>query len=90
VLAGEGLVPELLQHDCTPSKLAAALLRWFGHPAAVEAVLPRFEAIHRQLRCDASARAADGVAELLQMPGMGNGESGIVGGAPGSIRESHD
>ncbi len=90
VLAGEGLVPELLQHDCTPSKLAAALLRWFGHPAAVEAVLPRFEAIHRQLRCDASACAADGVAELLQMPGMGNRESGIVGGAPGSIRESHD
>lgn len=65
VLANEGLVPELLQHDCTPSKLAAALLRWFGHPAAVEALLPRFEALHRQLRCDASARAADAVAELI-------------------------
>lgn len=65
VLADEGLVPELLQHDCTPSKLAAALLRWLGHPAAVEALLPRFEALHRQLRCDASARAADAVAELI-------------------------
>jgi lipid-A-disaccharide synthase len=65
VLAGEGLVPELLQDDCTPSKLAAALLRWFGNPAAVDALLPRFEQIHQQLRCDASARAADAIAELV-------------------------
>jgi lipid-A-disaccharide synthase len=65
ILAGEGLIPELLQDDCTPDKLAAALLRWFGRPAAVEALLPRFEAIHRQLRCDASARAAEAVADLM-------------------------
>jgi lipid-A-disaccharide synthase len=65
VLAGEGLIPELLQDDCTPDKLAAALLRWFGRPAAVEDLLPRFEAIHRQLRCDASARAAEAVADLV-------------------------
>ncbi len=66
VLADEALIPELLQADCTPSKLAAALLRWFGQPSATDAVLPRFIEIHRQLRCDASVRAADAVAELLQ------------------------
>jgi lipid-A-disaccharide synthase len=65
VLAGEGLVPELLQDDCVPEKLAAALLRWFGQPVAVAALLPRFDAIHRELRCNASARAAEAVAELL-------------------------
>jgi lipid-A-disaccharide synthase len=65
VLAGEGLIPELLQDDCTPSKLAAALLRWFGNPAATTALMPRFEEIHKRLRCDASARAADAIAELV-------------------------
>jgi lipid-A-disaccharide synthase len=75
VLADAPLVPELLQDDCTPEKLAAACLRWLGKPEAVDALLPKFADIHAQLRCDASARAADAVAELL---GMGNGESGIA------------
>jgi lipid-A-disaccharide synthase len=75
VLADAPLVPELLQDDCTPEKLAAACLRWLGQPEAVDALLPKFAKIHAQLRCDASARAADAVAELL---GMGNGESGIA------------
>ena len=74
VLADEALVPELLQDDCTPEKLAAACLRWFGMPDAVAALLPRFERLHAQLRCDASARAADAVAEVL---GLGIGDSGF-------------
>ncbi|MEQ1512755.1 MAG: lipid-A-disaccharide synthase [Lysobacteraceae bacterium] len=65
VLADAPLIPELLQHDCTPEKLAAACLRWFGQPDSVDALLPRFVDIHMQLRCDASARAADAVAELI-------------------------
>ncbi|GAA4783671.1 lipid-A-disaccharide synthase [Lysobacter hankyongensis] len=68
VLADAPLIPELLQHDCIPEKLAAACLRWFGQPQTVEALLPRFEDIHRQLRRDASARAADAVAELIAAP----------------------
>jgi lipid-A-disaccharide synthase len=75
VLADAPLVPELLQDDCTPEKLAAACLRWLGQPEAVDALLPKFAEIHAQLRCDASARAADAVIELL---GMGNRESGIA------------
>ncbi len=65
VLADAPLIPELLQHDCVPEKLAAACLRWFGQPQTVEALLPQFIALHKQLRCDASARAADAVAELI-------------------------
>lgn len=68
VLADAPLIPELLQHDCIPEKLAAACLRWFGQPQTVDALLPRFEDIHRQLRCDASARAAEAVAELIAAP----------------------
>ena len=65
VLAGDTLVPELMQDDCTPDKLAAAVLHWLRDPAAVAALLPRFRALHAQLRCDASARAAEAVAELV-------------------------
>ncbi len=68
VLADAPLIPELLQHDCIPEKLAAACLRWFGQPQTVDALLPRFEDIHRQLRRDASARAAEAVAELIAAP----------------------
>lgn len=63
VLAGEALVPELLQDDCTPEKLAAAVVAWFRDPEAVAALRPRFRAIHEALRRDASARAAEAVME---------------------------
>lgn len=68
VLADAPLIPELLQDDCIPEKLAAACLRWFGQPQRVEDLLPRFAEIHAQLRRDASARAADAVAELIAAP----------------------
>jgi lipid-A-disaccharide synthase len=74
VLAGERVVPELMQDDCTPGQLAGAVLRWFRDPDAIEQLQPRFRAIHAGLRRDASAQAARAVAELL---GDGNRESGI-------------
>ena len=74
VLAGERVVPELMQHDCTPRQLADAVLAWLRDPAAVAALQPRFRALHDQLRCDASAQAAAAVAELLEAE---SGEPGI-------------
>lgn len=65
VLAGEALVPELLQDDCTPKNLAAAVNHWLDDVDAVNALLPRFAAIHRELKQDASARAADAIAAML-------------------------
>ena len=65
VLAGDALVPELMQDDCTPEKLAGAVLRWLRDPAAVAALQPRFRELHVQLRRDASARAADAIAGLV-------------------------
>ena len=64
-LADEAIVPELMQHDCTPEKIAAAVLAWFAEPARIDALTPRFAAIHAQLRRDASARVAEAVADLL-------------------------
>lgn len=66
VLAGEELVPELMQDECTPALLSDAVLRWFREPAAVEALVPRFDAIHESLQRDASVYAARALDELLR------------------------
>ncbi|NLB59142.1 MAG: lipid-A-disaccharide synthase, partial [Gammaproteobacteria bacterium] len=65
VLAGERLVPELIQEDCTPEQLAAAVMGWLRDPDAVAALEPRFRDIHMDLRRDASARAADVIEALV-------------------------
>ena len=65
VLAGETLVPELLQQDCTADRLDDAILHWFEDPEAVAALRPRFRAIHEALRRNASESAADAVAAVV-------------------------
>jgi lipid-A-disaccharide synthase len=67
VLAGESLVPELMQQDCTPEKLADAVLGWLRDPTAEAALQPRFRALHLQLRQDASAQSATAVAEVVSL-----------------------
>ena len=64
-LAGHLLVPELMQHDCRPAAIAAALLPWLQAPGASAALLPAYRSIHQQLRGDASARAADAIVDVL-------------------------
>ena len=68
ILAGRDVVPELMQTDCTPGALADAVLQWMRDDDAVAALMPTFDAVHLQLRQDASARAADAIAELVAAP----------------------
>ena len=68
VLAGETLVPELLQDDCTPDQLHTALRHWFTDTTAVAALQPRFLALHEALRRDASHRAAEAIADIVERP----------------------
>lgn len=77
VLANEALVPELMQYDCTPENLAAAISSWLRNPTSMAALPPRFRELHQMLRRDASARAAEAVAELAEKPGLGIGDSGF-------------
>lgn len=65
ILAGDDLVPELMQGDCTPTKLADAVLHWLRDPQAAAALAPRFMNLHLELRRDASARAAEAVVEVV-------------------------
>ena len=46
-------------------RLSAAVLRFLQDPAAAAALVPRFTEIHRSLRRDASARAADVIETLI-------------------------
>lgn len=62
LLAGEKLVPELLQNEVEPDNLLKALLRQEDNQAVLEA---RFTDIHRLLRRDASREAADAILELI-------------------------
>jgi lipid-A-disaccharide synthase len=64
MLAGRTIVPELIQEDCTPERLAEAVLHWFDDPAARAALQPVYRDLHLQLRQGASASAAEAVAQL--------------------------
>ncbi len=66
LLAGEALVPELLQDAASVEALGSALSeRLYGDNSAL---LGRFAELHLLLKRDASVRAADAVAALLQQP----------------------
>ena len=66
IIAGEFIVPELLQHEATPENLAQALVNVHNDPV-IQCRLPeRLAAIHRSLRQDTAARAADAVLACLR------------------------
>jgi lipid-A-disaccharide synthase len=62
ILAGEFIVPELLQDDATPANLAQALGNWLDHKAARERLRQRFQAMHESLARDHDARVAEALA----------------------------
>jgi lipid-A-disaccharide synthase len=66
ILAGEGLVPELIQDEATAGNLARAAERWLDDEGARSELAKRFNDLHAELRCDAATRAADSVASLLE------------------------
>lgn len=65
VLAREFLVPELIQHDCTPERLAQEGLAWLADPARCERVRARFLEQHQLLRRDTAKVAADAIAQVI-------------------------
>ncbi|QQS55544.1 MAG: lipid-A-disaccharide synthase [Candidatus Competibacteraceae bacterium] len=66
LLAGRALVPEFVQEAATVENLGSAVLRWLDDATARTELVTEFDALHAQLRCDASRRAAAAVAELLE------------------------
>jgi lipid-A-disaccharide synthase len=66
ILLRDFAVPELLQGEATPAKIAAAALKWLDDPAACEALRVRFEAIHRELRRDTPRLATEAIEAVLK------------------------
>jgi lipid-A-disaccharide synthase len=69
LLAGETLVPELIQDAVTPERIAAEVGALLGDRVRRDALAARFAAMHESLRRQADRRAAAAVLELVgRMP----------------------
>jgi lipid-A-disaccharide synthase len=66
ILAGEKLVPELLQDEANPAALAGALLTLLRDTAAQRRQVERFREFHHLLRQNAAEKAADAILETLK------------------------
>jgi lipid-A-disaccharide synthase len=66
ILSGEFVVPELLQDDANPEKLARACLDWLEQPARMAAVREKFRALHRLLLRDTATLATDAIAQVIE------------------------
>lgn len=64
LLAGEDLVPELIQDDATPGRMADEVGRLLGDRARRQALQARFAELHEMLRQRADRRAAEAVLRL--------------------------
>ena len=65
ILLQDFAVPELLQGDASPEKIAQAAEAWLDDPAACEALERRFRALHEELRRDTAKIATDAIEEVL-------------------------
>lgn len=65
ILAREFLVPELIQHACTPEALAREAEAFLADAPRREALHARFVELHTLLRQDTARRASDAIASLL-------------------------
>ena len=70
LLADEMLVPEMIQEDCEPQKLAEQLSQYLGDDeSAVKSrsvLIQRFTELHKLIQCDADSQAAQAVIDLLE------------------------
>ncbi|MBN9371598.1 MULTISPECIES: lipid-A-disaccharide synthase [unclassified Hydrogenophaga] len=65
ILCQDFVVPELLQEEASPQRLAQAVLDWLDAPERVRALQARFTQLHHQLRRDTAALATDAIEALL-------------------------
>jgi lipid-A-disaccharide synthase len=66
LLAGRRLVPEFFQEQVSGAALGDALLSELEDREHVRELLEEFTAVHRALRCDGAARAAEAIVALAR------------------------
>ena len=65
IIAGEFVVPELLQEDALPENLAQAVCNLLRNPRLRSRLQARFETMHKSLRQGTAERAVDAILPLL-------------------------
>ncbi|HEX4781591.1 MAG TPA: lipid-A-disaccharide synthase [Usitatibacter sp.] len=84
ILAGEFIVPELLQDEATPANLAQAVGNWLDNKTARERLKQRFARIHETLARGHEARIVEALAPYFA--GVPMAQAGTGGGfAPGQF-----
>jgi lipid-A-disaccharide synthase len=66
ILCEDFVVPERLQGDAHPERLAADVLAWLDAPAKAQALARRFTDLHHLLRRDTARTATDAIAQVLE------------------------
>lgn len=75
ILAGDFIVPELLQDDATPANLSRALVNMIRHEGVRKRLAERFATIHRSLRQDNAERVADALSPFIRNAQVRSGGS---------------
>ena len=65
ILAGDFIVPELLQEDATPANLARALGNWLDNKSARKLLQARFAEMHEQLAAGHEGRVVEALMPYL-------------------------
>ncbi len=65
ILLRDFAVPELIQGDATPERLAHATLAWLDDPQRCADLAQRFRALHLDLKRDTARAATDAIAKIL-------------------------
>ena len=79
VLLNDSVVPELIQEDATPEKLAHAVYEKFIDERKAREIEARFHTLHHSLRCDTASRAAQVILELAHQGRASRKGSGAAG-----------
>ncbi|MCY9813987.1 lipid-A-disaccharide synthase [Aeromonas caviae] len=64
LLTDKMLVPELIQHECTPANLVEEVSKLLDHDNSE--LITTFTRLHEKIRCNADVQAAEAVAALLE------------------------
>jgi lipid-A-disaccharide synthase len=65
ILLRDFVVPELIQGDATPERLAHAAMAWLDDPQRCAELQVKFEALHHELRRDTAKTATDAIEKVL-------------------------
>lgn len=63
LLAGRGMVTELLQHQVTPQALVDAMIPLLSSER--DSLLAEYKSIHQSIKCDASIKAAQAILQVI-------------------------